>query len=464
MVSRRAFLLGSLAVGLSLSRAHADAISDDAIRAILRERVDDDRQSVGMVAGLLDATGRRIVTYGRSDSADDRPLDGDSVFEIGSITKIFPSLLLADMAVRGELALDDPVSKYLPAGVTVPAHNGKQITLLDLATYSSGLPNDPTNLPKLDGATLREHFNPYENYTVEDLYAFLSAYALKFDPGAHYEYANLGFGLLGHLLSLKANQSYEDLVVSRICTPLGMESTRISLSPSMRERLARGHTSILEPTENWELKTFAGTGALRSTANDLFLFLDAASGLHPNAALRTAMDLLLKTRRPAYSRNVKVGLGWFVTKEHDDEMVSKTGATGGYSTYIGFSTKTRSASLVLSNAGFNGNDDIGMHLANPDFPLDQYPPMVAVDPAILASYAGTYAASPKSSLTIRASGARLFVRVADQVECELFPDSADHFFMRSVDAQAIFHRDADGHVRQLIWHQNDAFQYWLRAP
>jgi serine-type D-Ala-D-Ala carboxypeptidase/endopeptidase len=463
MVSRRAFLLGSLAVGLNLSKAHAEPIPDDAIRAILRERVDADRQSVGMVAGLLHATGRLIVTYGRSDSADNRPLDGDTVFEIGSITKVFTALLLADMAVKGELALDDPVAKYLPANVTVPSRNGKQITLLDLATYSSGLPNDPTNLPKPDGATLPEHFNPYENYTAQDLYAFLSGFSLKFDPGAHYEYANLGFGLLGHVLSLKANQTYEDLVVSRICTPLGMESTRISLSPSMRERLARGHTSILDPTENWELKTLAGTGALRSTANDLFLFLDAASGLHPNDGLRAAMEMLLKTRRPAYGRNVKVGLGWFVTQEHEDDMVGKAGGTGGYSTHIGFSTKTRSASVVLSNAGYNANDDIGNHLANTDFPLLQYPPIVAVDPAILASYAGTYAMSPKFSLTIRASSGRLFVRGTDQVEYELFADSADHFFMRSVDAQAIFHRDNDGQVRQLIWRQNDAFSYCRRV-
>jgi CubicO group peptidase (beta-lactamase class C family) len=462
MFSRRAFLLGSLAVGLSLSRARADPISDDTIRAILRERIDADRQSVGMVAGLLDASGRRLVTYGRSDSADDRPLDGDTVFEIGSITKVFTALLLADMTVKGEVALDDPVAKYLPATVTVPSRNGKQITLLDLATYSSGLPNLPTNLPKPDDATLSEHFNPYENYTADDLYAFLSGYTLKFNPGAHYEYANLGFGLLGHVLSLKTNQSYEDLVLSRVCAPLGMESTRISLSPSMRERLARGHTSILEPTENWQFKTLAGTGALRSTANDLFLFLDGTA-VHPNDSLKPAVDLLLKTRRRGFSDNVRVGLGCFVTYDHDDSIVWKTGGTGGYSTYIGFSTKTRCASLVLANAGYNANADIGNHLANPDFPLEQYPPTVSVDPAILAGYAGTYVMSPKFSLTIRASEGRLFVRGTDQVEYELFADSVDHFFMRSLDAQAIFHRDDDGQVRLLIWHQNDGFSTCRRV-
>jgi D-alanyl-D-alanine-carboxypeptidase/D-alanyl-D-alanine-endopeptidase len=152
-----------------------------------------------------------------------------------------------------------------------------------------------------------------------------------------------------------------------------------------------------------------------------------------------------------------------MTKEHGDELIWKNGATGGYSTYISYSTKTKDGSVVLANAGFNGNDDIGAHLADDDFPLNQYPPVVSVDPAILAGYAGTYAKTPTFALTIRADGERLFVRGTDQVESELFADSVDHFFMRPIDAQGIFHRDGDGQVRQLIWHQNDAFEYYRRV-
>jgi hypothetical protein len=120
-----------------------------------------------------------------------------------------------------------------------------------------------------------------------------------------------GFGLLGHVLALKANENYEDedLVVSRICAPLGMESTRVSLSPSMRDRLVRGHTSILDPTPNWELGTLAGTRAIRSTANDLLVFLEATLGLRPNGQLGSAMDMLVKTSRPSFAPDVRAGLG-----------------------------------------------------------------------------------------------------------------------------------------------------------
>ena len=226
-------------------RARTFFVSDDAIRTILRDRIDQTRQSVGMVACQFDSASQKIATYGRSDAANGRALDGDTVFEIGSITKVFTALLLTEMVTRGEVALDDPASKYLPAQVKMPERNGRKITLLDLATYTSGLPRVPDGIPNTGD-------NPYAAYTVEQLYEFLSGYTLRFDPGKRYIYANLGFGLLGHVLAVRANTSYEDLIVSRICAPLGMADTRILLTPSMRDRLAQGHLSNLKPTSNWD--------------------------------------------------------------------------------------------------------------------------------------------------------------------------------------------------------------------
>jgi D-alanyl-D-alanine-carboxypeptidase/D-alanyl-D-alanine-endopeptidase len=117
---------------------------------------------------------------------------------------------------------------------------------------------------------------------------------------------------------------------------------------------------------------------------------------------------------------------------------------------------------VLSNAGFNGIDDVAMHLINPEFPIDQYPPQIAVDAAVLATYAGTYRQSPNYALTIRADGTRLFVRGTGHREFELFADDTNRFFMRSDDAQAIFLPDADGRVRTMIWHQNGRYRYYQR--
>ena len=212
--------------------AAAKALSDAEIRDILVERIDTQKQSVGIVVGVIRPEGRQVVAYGLLDKGDARPLNGDTVYEIGSVTKVFTSLLLMDMVQRGEVSLNDPVAKYLPATVKMPTRNGRVITLEDLATHTSGLPVIPTNLKPKDTT------NPYADYSVEQMYEFLSSYELTRDIGSKYEYSNLGGGLLGHVLALKAGKSYEELVESRICGPLGMKSTAITLTPEMRARLA----------------------------------------------------------------------------------------------------------------------------------------------------------------------------------------------------------------------------------
>ncbi len=142
--------------------------SDSEIEAILRDRIDIGKQSVGIVIGIVDEKGPRIIRYGKLSRDSDRTVDGDTVFEIGSATKVFTGLLMADAVERGEMKLDDPISKYLPSSVKIPTRNGRQITLLDLATHTSGLPRLPDNLAPKDWN------NPYADYTVEQMYAFLS--------------------------------------------------------------------------------------------------------------------------------------------------------------------------------------------------------------------------------------------------------------------------------------------------
>jgi len=434
--------------------AGADFASDDDVRDILRERIDRAHQSVGIVAISFDSAREKIVTYGQSGSAVGQ-LDRDTVFEIGSITKVFTALLLTEMVTRGEVALDDPVSKFLPGTVKIPDRNGKQITLLDLATYTSGLPRIPDGIPASGD-------NPYAAYTVEQLYAFLSSYTLHYDPGTHYEYSNLGFGLLGHALALRAGSSYEDLLVSRVCEPLGLRDTCISLSNSMRERLAKGHASNLKPASNWDIPTLAGAGALRSTANDLVKFVKATCLSGANAPLRSAIDMLLQTRRPTNLPNTEVGLGCFIRTGNKDEIIWKDGGTGGYASFAGFSTTLRSGAIVLSNS-INSVNDIGFRLTNPAYTIAQYPPEVAVDPAVLATYQGVYEMNPKFALTIRAEAGRLFVRGTGQPEFELFAEDQNRFFMRFVDAQGTFLRDKDGAVDRLLWHQNGRYAYCPRA-
>src|SRR5262249_11166935 len=152
----------------------------------------------GIVVGVIEPGGRRVVPYGGLAKGDPRTLDGDTVFEIGSITKVFTSLLLADAVKRREVALTDPISKFLPDRVKSPERGDRAITLQDLSTHTSGLPRLPANFAPKNAS------NPYADYSVEDLYQFLGGYQLTRDIGTQYEYSNLGGGLLGHVLALRA--------------------------------------------------------------------------------------------------------------------------------------------------------------------------------------------------------------------------------------------------------------------
>jgi D-alanyl-D-alanine-carboxypeptidase/D-alanyl-D-alanine-endopeptidase len=343
--------------------------SDDDIRKILIQRVqelqkgDERRQSVGIVVGVIDPQGRRVVAHGALNQGDARPFDGDTVFEIGSVTKAFTSLLLADMAQRGEVALTDPVSRYLPAGVKLPERGGRSIQLQDLATHTSGLPRLPPNLRPKDAA------NPYADYTVPHLYEFLSRYSLKRDIGSRYEYSNLGGGLLGHVLSCRAGMDYEALVRARITGPLQMNSTAIALSGEMKARLAVGHGARLKPVANWDLPTLAGAGALRSTANDLLSFIAANLG-YTNSPLAPSMIAMLAIRRPTGVPAVEVALGWHILTRFGDDIIWHDGGTGGYRSFVGYNPNARTGVVVLSNAQATV-DDIGCHLLDDRYGLSR---------------------------------------------------------------------------------------------
>ena len=252
----------------------------EAIQAFLRENFGN--TNAGMVIGLVDERGSRVLAAGKLDNGTSQEVNGDTVFEIGSVTKTFTTLLLQDMVERDEVKLDDPVAKYLPEPVKVPARDGKQITLLNLAIHTAGLPRDPSNLTPTRG--LPE--NAFADYNVRKLYAFLSSFALDREPGSRFEYSNVGMALLGHILALKTGTNYEALVVERICRPLKMNSTRITLTPELQARLARGHDQLGKPAPNWEFQVYDGAGGLRSTANDLLKYVSANIGLTPSSLTR----------------------------------------------------------------------------------------------------------------------------------------------------------------------------------
>ena len=437
--------------------AHAGSgavLPDKDIRAILADRIDEQRQGVAMVVGVIDPSGRRTVAYA-STKKGEGPVDANTVFEIGSVTKVFTSLLLADAVRRGEVALTDPVSKYLPPNVKVPERGGKKITLVDLATHTSGLPRMPTNFHPKDPA------NPYADFSVAQLYEFLATVELTRDIGSTYEYSNLGGGLLGHALARRAGTDYETLVRTRILEPLGMKSTAITLSKSMKEHLTPGHNAGLQQVANWDLPTLAGAGALRSTANDLLTFLAANIGIE-KSPLAPSMAAMIAARRPTGTPNLEIALGWHIWTRNGHEIIWHNGGTGGYRTWIGFDPKSRTGVVVLSNTSTNaGADDIGLHLLDPAVPLLQPAKervAVKVDAAILEKYTGRYQLAPNFIITVTREGDHLYAQATDQPRFEIFAESVHELFLKVVDAQITFVVDANGRATSVVLHQNGADQ------
>jgi CubicO group peptidase (beta-lactamase class C family) len=353
--------LAMLQIQSSPAAAQAPFPSDSSLRALLQEMVGSGR-AVGIVVGLLDAGGStRIMSYGRS-GRDELPLDGHSVFEIGSITKVFTATLLADMVRRGEVRLDDPVAKYLPSEVKVPSRNGKVITLLDISTHYSGLPRMPTNFHP------RDRSNPYADYSVQQLYEFLNGYELPRDPGAMFEYSNLAMGLLGHALARRAGTTYEKLVTKRILGPLEMRETAITLTPAMRAHLVHGHDQWGDTVPNWDIPTFAGAGALRSTGVDMLRFA-AANLSSRKGSLYDAMRSAHVPRRTALLSD-SGGLNWAISRPKSRVITWHGGGTGGYQAFLGLDLAARRAVVVLVNTGGGGEIyDLGWHLLDPAFPL-----------------------------------------------------------------------------------------------
>jgi CubicO group peptidase (beta-lactamase class C family) len=426
---------------------------DSVIQAIIDERVASKR-AMGLVVAVLEQGKQpRIHAAGVSGKAG-LALDGNTLFEIGSITKTFTGSLLADMVLRGEVKLDDPVAKFLPASVHVPSRNGKQITLLDLATQSSGLPRMPNNMHPADAS------NPYADYTVQQLYEFLSGYQLTRDIGTQYEYSNLGVGLLGHALALKAGKPYGQLLKARILDPLGMHDTGIELTPSMQRHMAQGFSAAGEPLPLWDLPAFAGAGALRSSANDMLKYLAAnldSSSVPLGKALAFARKPVRDSDRPGNS----IGLTWNTVTVFGTPLIWHNGGTGSFRTFIGMDENKHRGVIVLSNST-QAPDDIGFNLLEPKVSLlmQQPPPRdrkaIAVDPAKLDAYVGVYELAPKFEVAITKENDALFLQATGQPKFPLFAESENEFFLKAVDAQITFVRDVAGKVNGLVLHQGGA--------
>jgi CubicO group peptidase (beta-lactamase class C family) len=423
------------------------AIPDSEIKAILQTRIDRYKKSVAIVVGLVDETGSRVISYGKLSNHSQQDVNGDTIFEIGSVTKVFTTILLAESIQRCEVKINDPISIYLPKSVQTPKRNGKEITLLDLATHTSGLPHMPSNIEPKDIQ------RPLADYTVERLYAFLSGYTLTRDIGETFEYSNLGSGLLGHILSLRAGSDYEALVVEHISKPLNMNDTRIKLPPNMQAHQADGYDRSLNPVNHFEMPTLSGAGELRSTANDLLKFVAANLGLIKTELL-PAMQYSHIARHSANFPWLNIGLGWHIAKSDDMEIIWHNGETYGFHSFVGFDKNKRQGVVVLSNSA-DTIDDIGMRLLNSRAPLNKFNRnSIKLLPAIFAPYIGKYQLDSTTAITVSQVGDKFFIECTNRPRVELFAETETVFFVDKSDIQFVFVQNPQGQTSRIELYQN----------
>jgi len=414
-------------------------LDDAAIGDLLEQRIDRDRRALGMAVGVVSPEGRRFFTRGVRGANDSVPVDADTLFEIGSATKVVTALLLADAVRRGELALDDAAQDHLPPGVRLPEREGQRITLRQLATHTSALPMFPPGAPPFGDLA-------WSSYSAQRLFEALADFVLPRAGGEAWEYSNSGFGLLGQVLSFAAGLDYESLARSRVLAPLGMESTAIALSPSLAARAATPHGADLAPTGKLQLPGLEGAGALWSSAADMTTFVAATLGL-VETPLADAFAATLDGPRVGNPLGAEQALGWWVWPARTGVLLNHDGGTAGFAASIFCDPAAEAGVVVLANSTVPVSD-LARRILRPDEPRPTASAPASGDvkmtDAQLERLVGVYETESGARFVIEREGAGLVLQAPNAPRLVLAPTSDTAFTSAVAGLGATFTIGPDG--------------------
>jgi CubicO group peptidase (beta-lactamase class C family) len=406
--------------------------------------------NAGVTIGVVQHGVERIFSYGTA-----KP---DSIFEIGSITKTFTGLILAQMVQQDTVRLDEPVRKLLPPGTVAKPASGREIMLIDLSTHHSGLPRMPDNFHPADKN------NPFADYDEKRMYEFIGKHGVALPKKPKFVYSNVGMGLLGQALADRAQIPYATLLHDEVTGPLNLHDTAIALTPELHARFIEGHNANGKTVPAWDLGAMVGAGGIRSTASDMLTYLEAQ--LHPDrlpaGALATPEGKTLASAiaisHQKHAKNIALNWG-FHGSEYEHE-----GGTAGYTSLAVFDTKKDYAVIVLLNVGelqFDFANYLGLHITQR---LDgkraisltkKGAASVALDAAVLDRYTGSYELIPGVLVNVTREGNLLMTQATgDNSMVAIFPESATKFFFRNSDKEVTFVTDAQGRATGMIVHQN----------
>ena len=367
--------------------------------------------------------------FGTLDADGTRSPNEKTLYEIGSISKVFTSLLLAEAIESGRLKLDDPISTVMQELAEKNPTVGKAITFKHLSHHVSGLPVMPDNITPADST------NPFDGYSRAMLTEYMLSVKPERKPGEGYEYSNLAVGLLGDLLSRQAEVSYESLLKDKLTGPLKMSDTTITLTPEQLTRFAPPHNSALLPDKSWDFDALAGCGAIRSNVNDMLLFAEAS--LHPpEGPLGKAIELAWKQHKPAKYGNHAMGLGWMIARDGSTRW--HNGQTGGYQAMILISRQSKCAVVLLCNTAGSGTDALAEQIIQTVMGMDVQPKTFDkefnVDPKVAKRLEGKYELAPGIVITVQVKEGRMVAQITGQQFLGLIPKSETEWKYQLVDA------------------------------
>ncbi|MBN8608063.1 MAG: serine hydrolase [Caulobacterales bacterium] len=421
VMSRRSLLAGTCALAACAS-VNTSERTGNTVTALLAARIDDQHRGSGGAIAVARNGVFSFASHGVTRIDGGAPISADTTFQIASLTKVFTAFLFADAVERGEVALDEPLIRDAPQLV----HEGRAITLLDLATHTSGLPLRP--ISRVD----RSQDNPYAGYSPQELQADIAAIRLGRTPGERFEYSNFGYALLGWALAERAGRPYATLLEERILRPLRMTSTTLSPSDETRARLVQGYNGDWAPMQPWDFGALAPAGGLFSTIADLQKFLSLWSEEH--GRMSAIARSMLTPARPGADAETRMALGWRVRTRNGRSIAWSNGSGGGVRSFLATSLDDRSGVIAFANMATGiGVDDIGFRALDPNEPVDVAPiPVrvaIGVAPAALDRYVGAYAYAPDDTLTIVRAGDGLAIQQGGQL-ISLYAETERLFFIR----------------------------------
>ncbi len=434
----------------SASAAQDSFEHQEQIDALFQAKLDAKKFNSAVV-GVYSKGKTWVKGYGQLTAEDKTVPDGNTLYEIGSISKVFTGIMLADAVEQGKLKLDQKIGTLIPEMDDFNEEVGNSISLQHLSHHMSGLPRMPPNMKATDPK------NPFADYDREMLFDLMTEVTPFAEPNQKHQYSNLAVGLLGTLIAKNTGKSYEDVLIERVLKPLGMNDTSLTVEGERKKRFAPGHNAALKPDNQWDFSALAGAGGIRSSVNDMLKF--AESNLNtPDGEIGAALELAWKQHLDADPGHGSMGLGWFIIPDIGGTHFHN-GQTGGFHAAMFVNRKLQTASVVLYNTAYMGGDGLAEKAFQISIGMNIEPHVkgetIEVEESVVNRLIGKYQLQPGVIIDVTAKGTDVKVQLTGQGKLKIVPESETTWNLVDVEATVVFDfPEDDGSATKITLLQN----------